>query len=178
MSTLTVPFYAKGKYDVPDNWRPTEDYHNVPLKEFYEIIMRATSHGYTVALGGDVSEPGLYGFEDAAIIPTFDIPQEYIDQDSREFRFDNQTTQDDHGVHLLAMMKVAGRDWFLIKDSMASAYWGAEKGYYYYRDDYLKLKMLEFMVHKDMVQPLMQKFEAQEKAGAASKGASERPGGM
>jgi len=171
MSTLTVPFYTKGKYDVPDNWRPTENYYNVPLKEFYEIITRAAAHGYTVALGGDVSEPGLYGFEDAAIIPSFDIPQEYIDQDSREFRFDNQTTQDDHGVHLLAMMKVAGRDWFLIKDSMSSAYWGKEKGYYYYRDDYLKLKMLEFMVHKDMVQPLMGKFEAREKAAAPPHGA-------
>lgn len=171
MSTLTVPFYTKGKYDVPDNWRPTEDYYNVPLKEFYEIITRATARGYTVALGGDVSEPGLYGFEDAAIIPSFDIPQEYINQDSREFRFDNQTTQDDHGVHLLAMMKVAGRDWFLIKDSMASAYWGKEKGYYYYRDDYIKLKMLEFMVHKDMVQPLISKFEAQEKALAPPHGA-------
>jgi bleomycin hydrolase len=164
MSTLSVPFYTKGKYDVPDNWRPTEDYYNVPLDEYYETIVRAASSGYTVAIGGDVSEPGLYGFEDAAIVPTFDIPREYIDQNSREFRFDNKTTQDDHGVHLLAMMKVAGRDWFLIKDSMSSAYWGKEKGYYFYRDDYIKLKMLAFMVHKDAARSVMRKFEAQEKA--------------
>lgn len=164
MSTLSIPFYTKGKYDVPDNWRPTEDYCNVPLKEFYEILTRATARGYTVAIGGDVSEPGLYGFEDAAIVPTFDIPQEYIDQDAREFRFDNHTTEDDHGVHLLASMKVAGRDWFLIKDSANRAYWGKQKGYFFFREDYIKLKMLEFTVHKDVVQFIMPKFEAQEKA--------------
>lgn len=162
MSTLSIPFYTKGIFDVPDNWRPTAEYFNVQLPEFYECIKRAVSRGYTVALGGDISEPGLYGFEDAAVIPTFDIPQDYIDQDSREFRFDNKTTQDDHGVHLLAMTKAGGRDWFLIKDSMSSAYWGAHTGYYFYRDDYIKLKMLSFMVHKDAVQFLMPKSKANE----------------
>ena len=166
MSTLSVPFYTKGKYDVPDNWRPTADYYNVPLDEFCEILTRATARQYTVAIGGDVSEPGLYGFEDAAIVPTFDIPQEYIDQDSREFRFNNRTSQDDHGVHLLAMMKAGGRDWFLIKDSSSSSNWGKHKGYYFYRDDYIKLKMLSFMVHKDIVQSLMPKFEAKERTKA------------
>ena len=160
MSTLSVPFYTKAAYDVPDNWRPTEDYYNVPLDEFYEIITRATDRGYTVAIGGDVSEPGRYGFEDAAIVPTFDVPQEYIDQDSREFRFYNKTSQDDHGVHLLAVSKVGGRDWFLIKDSASSATWGKHNGYYFFRDDYIKLKMLSFMVHKDVAQFLMPKFEA------------------
>ncbi len=168
MSTLSIPFYTKGTFDVPDNWRPTEDYYNVPLDEFYECLTRAAAGGYTVAIGGDISEPGLYGFEDAAVIPTFDIPQEYIDQDSREFRFYNLTTQDDHGVHLLAMTKVGGRDWFLIKDSMSSAYWGKHTGYYFYRDDYIKLKMLCFMVHKDAVAFLMPKFEAGAKAGGGS----------
>lgn len=164
MSTLLIPFYTKGTYDVPDNWRPTEDYYNVPLDEFYACLTRATARGYTAAIGGDVSEPGLYGFEGAAIIPTFDIPSEYIDQDSREFRFDNRTTQDDHGVHLLASLKVGGREWFLIKDSMSSAYWGTHQGYYFYRDDYVRLKMLSIMVHKDIAAPLMAKQEAAAKA--------------
>jgi bleomycin hydrolase len=166
MSTLSVPFYTKGEYDAPDNWRPTSDYYNVPLDEFYEILTRATARQYTVAIGGDVSEPGIYGFEDAAIVPTFDVPPDYIDQDSREFRFKNKTSTDDHGVHLLAMMKVGGRDWFLIKDSSSSATWGKYKGYYFYRDDYIKLKMLTFMVHKDIAQFLMPKFEAKENTKA------------
>jgi bleomycin hydrolase len=161
MSTLSLPFYTKGLYDVPDNWRPTSDYYNVPLDEFYEIITRATARKYTVAIGGDVSEPGRYGFEDGAIVPTFDIPQDYIDQDSREFRIDNKTSQDDHGIHLLAMKKVGGHDWFLIKDSSSSATWGKYNGYYFFRDDYIKLKMLSFMVHKDIAQYLMPKFKAE-----------------
>lgn len=174
MSTLSIPFYTMGRYDVPDNWRPTENYWNVPIDEFYECLTRAAARGYTVAIGGDVSEPGYYGLENAAIVPTFDIPQEYIDQSAREFRFDNKTTEDDHGVHLLAMTKVGGRDWFLIKDSAASSHWGKEKGYYFYRDDYIKLKMLSLMVHKDIVQFLMPKFEATQKA--AQKNAAEESG--
>ncbi len=162
MSTLSLPFYTKAEYDVPDNWRPTENYHNVPLNEFYEILTRAAADGYTVVIGGDVSEPGRYGFEDAAIVPTFDIPQEYIDQDSREFRFYNKTSTDDHGVHLLAMTEVGGRDWFLIKDSASSATWGKQNGYYFFRDDFIKLKMLSFMVHEDVARFLAPKLRADE----------------
>ena len=119
---------------------------------------RATARGYTVAIGGDVSEPGLNGFEDAAIVPTFDIPPEYIDQDAREFRFDNSTTEDDHGVHLVG--HDAGRRPGLVPDQglrSRSSHWGKHKGYYFYRDDYVRLKMLSFMVHKDIAQPLLDK---------------------
>jgi hypothetical protein len=37
-----------------------------------------------------------------------------------------------------------------------------EQGYYFYRDDYIKLKMLSFMVHKDVAEFLMPKFEGKE----------------
>jgi bleomycin hydrolase len=67
-------------------------------------------------------------------------------------------------VHLLAMTKVGGRDWFLIKDSASSSYQGKGRGYYFYRDDYIKLKMLSIMVHKDVIQFLTPKFEAAKKA--------------
>lgn len=159
MSTLSVPFYVQDEFKVPDNWRPTATYYNVPLDEFYECIKLAVEKDYTICIGGDVSEPGYHGFEDAAVVPTFDIPQEYIDQDSREFRFFNRTTEDDHGIHLLAHKKIGGRDWFLIKDSSRSARHGKFKGYYFYRDDYIKLKMLTYMVHKDVVRHLLPKFE-------------------
>jgi len=124
-----------------------------------ESIKKAAEAGYTVCIGGDVSEPGYYGFEDAAIIPTFDIPQDYIDQDSREYRFFNKTTDDDHGVPLLAYKKVDGRDWYLIKDSSRASRHGKFHGYLFYRDDYIKLKMLTYLVHKDVVRELEPKFE-------------------
>jgi len=94
------------------------------------------------------------------VIPDFDIPQDYINQDSREFRFYNHSTGDDHGVHLVGYTKVDGRDWFLIKDSGSSGHWGKYKGYYFMRDDYVRLKMLTMTVHKDMLEDIFTKFAA------------------
>ena len=159
MSTLSVPFYTKGEYKVPDNWWHSKDYYNVPLDEWYDIIKNAVKSGYTITIGGDVSEPGYNGFEDAAIVPEFDIPQKYINQDSREFRFYNKTSADDHGIHLVGYKKVDGHDWFLIKDSARSSRHGKFEGYYFYRDDYIKLKMLTFMVHKDAMKDVLKRFK-------------------
>jgi bleomycin hydrolase len=158
MSTLSLPFYTRGEYKVPDNWWHDASYYNVPLDEWYAALKHAVQQGYTVALGGDVSEPGYNGFENAAVVPTFDIPQAYIDQSARELRFANHTTEDDHGIHLVGWTSVDGRDWFLIKDSARSSRWGKFEGYYFYRDDYVRLKMLTFVVHKDAVRELLAKF--------------------
>ncbi len=154
-----LPFYTKGEYKVPDNWWHSQDYNNVPLDEFYEAIVKALKNGYTVALAGDVSEPGMSGEDDIAIVPTFDLPAKLIDQDSREFRFENRTSTDDHAIHIVGYKESGGHSWFLIKDSMGSAFQGKFEGYYFYRDDYLKLKMLAFMVHKDAVSELLEKFK-------------------
>ncbi len=154
MSTLSVPFNTMGKFEVPDNWRPTYDYYNLPLDDYYNYIKKATQKGYTVCIGGDVSEPGYYGVEDAAVVPSFDIPRDYIDQDSRELRFYNKTTGDDHLIHVLAYKKVKGRDWYLIKDSSRAARRGKHHGYLFYRADYIKLKMLMYMVHRDVLEDI------------------------
>jgi len=161
MSTLSVPFYTQGEYKVLDNWWHDASYYNVPLAEWFAGFKRAVAQGATVAIGGDVSEPGLNGFEDAAVIPTFDIPSEYIDQDSREFRIDNQTSDDDHGLHLVGMTRTRdGHEWCLIKDSARSSRWGKFEGYYFYRDDFVALKMLTYTVHRDFVADLLAKFKA------------------
>ncbi|MCP2519939.1 C1 family peptidase [Candidatus Aminicenantes bacterium AC-335-K20] len=154
-----LPFYTKGEYKVPDNWWHSKDYYNVPLDEFYKAIVNAIKNGFTVAIGGDISEPGKSGEEDIAIIPSFDIPFSCINQDSREFRFYNKTSTDDHAVHLVGYKRIGNHDWFLIKDSGRSAFVGKFKGYYFYRDDYIKLKMLNILVHKDAVKDLLSKFK-------------------
>jgi bleomycin hydrolase len=158
MSTLSLPFYQRGEFKVPDNWWHDASYHNVPLDEWYAGIRRATTLGMTVAIGGDVSEPGINGFEDAAIIPSFDIPADRIDQSAREFRYENRTSEDDHGIHLVGMTRVGDHDWFLIKDSGRSSRWGKFEGYYFYRDDYVRLKMLTYTVHRDAVADILAKF--------------------
>lgn len=159
MSTLEIPFYTQGKFDVHDNWWNDSSYYNLPLDEWYGIVKASIARGYTLVIGGDVSEPGWNGFEDACIVPDFDIPQDYINQDSREFRFYNHTTGDDHGLHLVGYTEIDGRDWFLIKDSGRSARHGQFEGYFFWRDDYVRLKMLTFTVHKDVTEDVSKKFE-------------------
>jgi len=159
MSTLSVPFHTMAEFDVPDNWRPTATYYNLPLDDFCRYIGKAARSGYTVCIGGDVSEPGYYGEEDAAVVPTFDIPFEYIDQDSRELRIYNGTTEDDHGVHLLAVTEAGDRDWFLIKDSARASRRGEHEGYIFYREDYVRLKMLTCMVHSDVLEEIIDRVE-------------------
>ncbi len=160
MSTMRDTFYTKAEYKVPDNWWHSKDYYNIPLKVFYKTIKNAIKHGYSIAIGGDVSEPGRYGWEDIAIIVPWDIPDKYINQYSREFRIYNHTTTDDHGIHLVGYTHKYGHDWFLIKDSASSARYGKYKGYYFFRDDFIKLKMLTFMVHKDAAKDVLKHFKS------------------
>jgi bleomycin hydrolase len=159
MSLKHIPFYTKGEYKVPDNWWHSQDYYNLPLDEFYQAIVNALQDGYSVAFGGDVSEPGLNSEEGLAIVPSYDILPALIDQDSREFRFFNRTSTDDHAIHAIGIAQKDDHTWFLIKDSGAGAHRGPYKGYLFFSDDFVRLKMLTIMVHKDAVTDLLQKFE-------------------
>jgi len=163
MSFKYQPFYTKGEYKAPDNWWHSQDYFNVPLDEYYQAIVNSLQKGYSVVFGGDVSEPAISGEEGLAIVPTFDILPALINQDSREFRFYNQTSTDDHAIHAVGLSQLDDHTWFLIKDSGGGAHRGPFKGYEMFRDDFVKLKMLVFMVHKDAVSDLLAKFETKAK---------------
>jgi bleomycin hydrolase len=149
ISTMKQPFGPGALLDVPDNWRRRHDYLNLPLDDWYRVIKESLRAGYTVELGGDVSEPGMDGMMDAAAIPAWDIPGNLIDQAAREYRIVNGSTTDDHGVHAVGFLSYKGRDWVLVKDSNRSSRLGQFKGYYFYGGDYVRLKDLSFMVHKD-----------------------------
>ncbi len=169
MSTMSHPFYAPAEFEVPDNWWHDSSYNNVPLERFVAAIDSSIRKGYSVAIGGDVSEPGKSFRQDIAFVPTFDIPGEYIDQSAREYRIDNGTTGDDHGIHLVGIREVGERTWYLIKDSGRSARHGKFDGYYFFRDDFVKLKMLTFMVHKDAVEDLLGEIKQPEESKAKEK---------
>lgn len=158
MSLKEKPYYQLVEYDVSDNWWHDSSYYNVPLNVFMETIKKTIKSGIGMAIGGDVSEAGYDGWHNAAVVPSFDIPSEYINDDAREFRFNNGTTGDDHGIHLIGYQNRNGRTWFLIKDSGAGSRNGNAKGYYFYDEDYVKLKIIDFMVHKDAVKDLLAKF--------------------
>jgi bleomycin hydrolase len=158
LSFQSFPFYTKGEYDVPDNWWHDANYYNVPLGEFAAAVPAALKKGYSVVFAADIGEPGNRGDANIGIVPTFDIPRPAIDQSSRELRFVNGSTTDDHVVHCVGLNETGPDTWFLIKDSWKTAYLGPVKGYFFYRDDYLKLKVLMIMTHKDAVEDLLAKF--------------------
>ncbi len=158
LSTIKYPFYTYVEFEAPDNWWHSKNYYNIPLDKFTATIKKSVRNGYSVVLGGDVSEAGYSSVAEVAVVPSFDIPAEYINQYSREFRIANKTTADDHGIHIVGFLEKDGKDWYLIKDSGSGSRNGKNKGYYFYHEDYVKLKMLGFMVHKDMVQQLLKQL--------------------
>ena len=163
LSYMQEPFYKQVEYKVPDNWWHNSDYYNVPLDVFMATLKDIVRKGYTVSIGGDVSEPGFDRDTQCAVVPDFDIPAAYINDDARQFRFSNKTTTDDHGMHLVGYLEKDGKDWYLIKDSSSGSRNNdpnaREFGYYFFSEDYVRLKMMDFMVHKDAVKELLGKFK-------------------
>lgn len=159
ISILEPGYWKQVSYDVPDNWWHDSSYYNLPLDDFMNAIKNAIKNGYSVALGGDVSEPGYYSYENVAMIPDWDIPSNYINDKARQFRFSNGTTGDDHGIHLVGYTIKDGKWWFLIKDSGSGSRNGKVKGYYFYHEDYVKLKMMVFQVHKSAIEDIIKKFK-------------------
>jgi len=166
LSYQQKPFWQKVEYEVSDNWWHSADYYNVPLEDFMKAAKQAIRNGYTMSIGGDVSEAGLSRDTQCAVIPDFDIPSAYINDDARQFRFSNKTTTDDHGMHLIGYVENYngdGKDWFLIKDSSSGSRNNdknaPEFGYYFFSEDFFRLKMMGFTVHKDAVKEVLGKFK-------------------
>jgi len=152
MSFEYAPFYKKAELTVPDNWRHYDGYYNVPLNQFVKQIDYALERGFSAAIDYDVSrERGYNSRKGMAIIPDSDIPQNLIDQDAREERFKDGRTRDDHLVHIIGRKYQNGNTWYLIKDS--SGMRSPLAGYHFLRDDYVRLKVLAYMIHKDAVMP-------------------------
>ena len=165
LSYKQEPYWQQVEYKVPDNWWHSKDYYNVPLDVFMKIVKEAIKNGYTMSIGGDVSESGFSRETNCAMIPDYDIPSNYINEDARQFRFSNGTTTDDHGMHLIGYLenyKGTG-DWYLIKDSSSGSRNVGEDdpkfGYYFFSSDYIKLKMMGFTIHKDAVKDILSKFK-------------------
>lgn len=136
------PFYETFDLEVPDNWS-SDAYYNIPLDELSELVKNSIKLGYSVVWDGDVSEETFVHNKCIA----------YIDDESgnaidlRQENFDNQTTTDDHLMHLYGLYSKNGKMYFKIKNS-----WGKksnkENGSLYMSEDYFKLKTIAIMVHK------------------------------
>ena len=163
LSYMQQPYWKQVEYEVEDNWWHSKEYYNVPLDVYMDIIHTAIEKGYTMSIGGDVSEAGFSRKTNCALVPDFDIPSANINENARQFRFSNGTTTDDHGMHMVGYMKDKdGKYWYLIKDSSSGSrnidQNSPEFGYYFFSDDYTKLKMMGVTIHKDMLKKYLKKF--------------------
>lgn len=160
MSLMESPYWTQAEYKVPDNWWHSSNYYNVPLDDFMSVIKNAIKNGYSMSIGGDVTENGMDNKTGIAMIPSYDIPSAYIDEYARQMRFANGSTTDDHAMHLVGYAERKNGTWFLIKDSGSGGQNNqTAPGFWYMHEDFVKLKMTTFTVHKDAVKDLLPKFQ-------------------
>lgn len=158
MSTMMWTYYEKHELVEPDNWWHDDNYYNLPVDEYANLLKEAINKSYSVCICGDVSEPGHDRFTEVAIVPDFDIPAAYINEHSREKRLQDGSTTDDHCIHVVGYTEFNGETWYLIKDSGSGAFDGPNKGYRFYHHDYVRLKMMNFLMHKDPANDILDKI--------------------
>ena len=170
------PFYSKFVLEVPDNWALQSSY-NLPLDEFMEVMEHAIETGYTFAWGADVSEKGFSAKDALAIVPLDEntiqekgadkeffngvgkekvsnafikpVKERWVTQEERQEAFDEQTTTDDHGMHITGMVKDQnGTKYFIVKNSWGTKY-NERDGYFYASFPYVRYKTMNIMIHKD-----------------------------
>ena len=172
-SLQEYPYYSKFTLLVPDNWAFNQVY-NVKINELTEIIDNGLKKGYTVAWGGDVSEKSFSWKNGVAFVPEknfeamtaeekadlFNGPKNemIVTEAMRQKAFDNYTTQDDHGMHIVGISKDQnGKEYYIVKNS-----WGASndyKGYLFMTKEFVKYKTTAIMIHKGAIPaPMMKKL--------------------
>lgn len=160
------PFYNKFVLEVPDNWNWAEVY-NLPLNELQEVMQSSIKNGFTFAWAADVSEKGFRFKDGLAIVPESPIAdmkeeeradlmkkphtQMKITQENRQLAFDNYETQDDHGMHVVGLVKDQnGTQYYIVKNS-----WGTDRnecdGYFYASESYVLYKTTSIMLHKKAI---------------------------
>jgi len=164
-SFTTAPYYKKTMLMVPDNWTFQKVY-NVKLPDITTIIDNALKHGYTVAWAADVSEKSFSWKNGVAFVPVKDYedmddsekkymfdgpkPEKDITPEVRQMAYDNYSTTDDHGMHIVGLAKDQnGKEYYKVKNS-----WGEKndyKGYLYVSKAYVRYKTTAFLLNKNAI---------------------------
>jgi bleomycin hydrolase len=142
------PFYEQFVLEIPDNWAHAL-YYNLPIDELMEVMYNALNNGFSIAWDGDTSEKTFQHKNGKADVPKKQIGK--VDQELRQKTYYDRTSTDDHLMHLVGLSKDSeGRNCFYTKNS-----WGADSndfgGYLHMTDDYVRLKTVAIMVHKDAI---------------------------
>ena len=152
------PFGSSFILEVPDNFSQGA-FYNVPIDDLQRAVEAAIVNGYTVAWDADVSERGFSFKHGAAILPAEGevgklwkevVVEEEVTQASRQKGFEDQTTTDDHLMHITGLATDQnGEKYFVIKNS-----WGTGNDYggkQYISMPYFRAKTIAILVHKDAV---------------------------
>lgn len=142
------PYYKLFVLEIPDNWSHNL-YYNLPIDELMEVMYNAINTGYSICWDGDVSEKLFQHKNGKADLPEDQIGK--VNQELRQKTFLDRTTTDDHLMHIVGLSKdPKGRTCFYTKNS-----WGPNSnqygGYLHMTEDYVKLKTVAIMVHKDAI---------------------------
>jgi bleomycin hydrolase len=169
------PLNSQCMLEIPDNWAWGSSY-NVNLDDLVDVTISALKNGYTLAWGADVSESGFSFKNGLAIVPADPMMIEVVGKDDKRFNdagaerksnaflepmkelaitpelrqkgYDNKTTTDDHGMHIVGLYQDQnGTRYFLVKNS-----WGTNnlpKGYLYVSENYFRYKTINIYLHKD-----------------------------
>jgi bleomycin hydrolase len=163
MSSFTnAPYYQKTTMMVPDNWSLDQVY-NVKVNDMTDVIDNALKKGYTVAWATDVSEKSFSWKNGVAYVASkkfddmtaeekadmFNGPkaEPEITPEMRQAAFDNYTTTDDHGMHIIGLAKdQTGKEYYIVKNS-----WGETndyKGFLFVTKNFVKYKTTALLVNK------------------------------
>lgn len=179
------PFYSAFAVEVQDNWRFPLSY-NLPMDEMMQIIDNAVNEGYTIAWGGDVSEPGftrqglayavdtkktesLAGSDMARWLKLTDekrrniidslgctVPEVIPTQEMRQERFDNWELTDDHGMQIFGVAKDQNGKEYY----MVKNSWGETgdyKGVWYMTKAFIAANTMDFLVNKKAIPAAIRK---------------------
>ncbi len=182
------PFYSQFVVEVQDNWRNPASY-NLPMDEMMQIIDNAVMNGYTVAWGGDVSEPGftrdglaymidakkmqsLQGSDMARwlglspakrrnLIDSLgcNVPEVQATQEMRQERFDNWELTDDHGMLIYGIAKDQNGKEYYMVKNSWGEY-GDYKGTWYMTKNFIIANTMDYMVNKNAIpKDILKKIE-------------------
>ncbi len=162
-SVTDHPYYSQFVLLIPDNWS-FDRFYNVKMNDLTDIIDNALQKGYTVAWATDVSEKGFSWKNGVAYVPEKPFeemtdqekstmfvgpkPELKVTPEERQKAFDNWQTTDDHGMHIVGLVKDQnGKEYYIVKNS-----WGTTNdyhGYLYASKEFLRYKTTSLMLHKD-----------------------------
>jgi len=165
------PFYKQFMLELPDNWAAGL-FYNLPLDELIQVIDNAVANGYSVGWSTDMSDKGFSMKEGVAIVPekswndmtpdeaaklfSGPHPEKVITQELRQKEFDNYTTTDDHGMHIVGTATdQAGDTFYKVKNSWGIT--GKYNGFIYVSKAYIALRTTNIMVNKNAIPPAISK---------------------